>query len=137
MGAWIGVLTKNTSWLEEWRVIMVGNGLAILVLLPALMAWCTTNYKQTQFDAKHVQQCAFVAACLIALLLLAAGVWPAFNAETLRIFLSLVLLWSAVQGGIKAASLGIVVAATLGIGMTFYGYGPYTEPAGLDGVWRP
>ena len=47
---------------------------------------------------------------LIALLLLAAGVWPAFNAETLWIFLSLVLLWSAVQGGIKAASLGIVVA---------------------------
>ena len=136
MGAWIGVVTKNTSWLEEWRVIMVGNGLAILVLLPALMAWCTTNYKQTQFDAKHVQQCAFIAASLIALLLLAAGVWPAFNAETLRIFLSLVLLWAAVQGGIKAASLGIVVAATLGIGMTFYGYGPYTDPAGLDGVWR-
>jgi hypothetical protein len=41
LGATIGALTKHTDWLEEWRVMLVGNGLAVLVLLPALLAWCS------------------------------------------------------------------------------------------------
>ena len=132
LGATIGMLTKHTSWFEEWSVILVGNGLAILVLLPALLSWCGPPSQQSQADGK--QTIAPIAAALVSLLFLAAGLVHHLPADVFRVVLSLVLVWAAIAGGIRAVSLGLLTAATLGIGLTLAGHGAYDVPAAQNGI---
>ena len=136
LGGMIGMMTKQTSWFDEWRVMLVGNGLAILVLLPALLTWFAVDTPRAQEPSNPTVQTALIGSGLTAVLLAAAAITPAFHAEVLRILLSIVLVWSAIQGGIKAASLGVVVAAILGIGITLSGLGPYSTPLRPHGVWE-
>ncbi|MGB4117625.1 MAG: MASE1 domain-containing protein [Polaromonas sp.] len=135
LGGMIGMLTKHTSWFDEWRVMMVGNGLAILVLLPALLTWFAINTPRANEPSNPTTQTALTVAVLTMALLGAAAIAPAFNAELLRILLSVVLVWAAIRGGIKAASLGVVVAAIAGIGITMSGLGPYSALQRQNGVW--
>ncbi len=138
LGATIGALTKHTLWLDEWRVMMVGNGLAILVLLPALLAWCPADRRaQLQDAADHRSWTPAIAAALSAAVF-ALALWPRFPAELLRALLSLVLVWAAIHGGMRATSAGLLVAAALGIGLTFVGLGPYAPSASSvrqEGIW--
>ena len=135
LGGLIGMVTKQTSWFEEWQVMMVGNGLAILVLLPALLTWFAVDTPRTNDSIAPTSQTALIVTGLTAALLIAAKLVPAFHAEVLRILLSIVLVWSAIQGGIKAASAGVVTAATAGICITFSGLGPYSIPLRQNGIW--
>jgi|GEM_PF-613621 len=136
LGATIGAVTKHTDWLEEWRVMLVGNGLAVLVLLPALLAWCSRQARAAAAPGDKPAT-ALAAAVLAAALMAAAAVLPAFPSEVLRALLSLVLVWSAVSGGLRAASLGVLAAATVGIGLAMADYGPYSlARAGEDGTWE-
>jgi signal transduction histidine kinase len=62
---------------------------------------------------------------------------PGFPAEVLRVLLALVMVWAAISGGLRAASLGVLVAATAGIGLAIAGYGPYSAARGGDeGTWE-
>lgn len=135
LGGLIGMVTKQTSWFDEWRVIMVGNGLAILVLLPALLTWFAIDTPRANVPSTPVAQTALIGAALTSALLATAAIAPVFNAELLRILLSVLLVWAAIRGGIKAASLGVVVAATTGIGITMLGLGPYSALQRQNGVW--
>ncbi len=137
LGASIGMLTKHTLWLEEWRVMMVGNGLAILVLLPALLAWCPADrLAQLRDPSADSPWTPAIAAALTALLLLCAALLRGFPAEVLRALLSLVLVWAAIHGGLRAAASGVLAAATAGIGLTFMKLGPYALPPRQDGIWE-
>lgn len=136
LGGMIGMMTKQTSWFDEWRVMMVGNGLAILVLLPALLSWFAVDTPRAHEPSTPTTQTALIGAGLTTALLVAAATAPAFHAEVLRVLLSIVLAWAAIQGGVKAASLGVVIAATGGIGITLAGLGPYSLPQRQDGVWE-
>jgi len=135
LGATIGAVTKHTEWLEEWRVLLVGNGLAVLVLLPALLAWCS---RQAGADASPGDKpVAVAAAVLAAALMAAAALLPGFPQEVLRALLSLVLVWAAIAGGLRAASLGVLAAASVGIGLAVAGYGPYSAAhGGEEGTWE-
>ncbi len=136
LGATIGAVTKHTSWLEEWRVILLGNGLAVLVLLPALLAWCSRQARAAA-PASDKPGTALAAAALAAALMAASALLPGFPLEVLRILLALVMVWAAVSGGLRAASLGVLVAATAGIGLAIAGYGPYSAArGGEDGTWE-
>ncbi len=134
LGATIGMVTKDTSWLEEWRVLLVGNGLAVLVLLPALQSWCSGQGPAAQSIEKPGT--ALAAAVLCACLLAASALVAGFPSEVLRVLLSLVLVWAAIRGGLRAASLGVLAAATVGVGMAMAGYGPYSAAFGHDGTWE-
>jgi signal transduction histidine kinase len=134
LGATIGMVTKHSSWTEEWRVILVGNGLAVLVLLPALLSWCSGQARAAQSIEKPGT--ALVAAVLCACLLAASALVAGFPSEVLRVLLSLVLVWAAIRGGLRAASLGILAAAAVGVGMAMAGYGPYSAVYGHDGTWE-
>jgi len=135
LGATIGAVTKHTEWLEEWRVLLVGNGLAVLVLLPALLAWCS---RQASADASPRDKPVAVAAAVLAAALMAtAALLPGFPQEVLRALLSLVLVWAAIAGGLRSASLGVLAAATVGIGLAVAGYGPYSPAhGGEEGTWE-
>ncbi len=135
LGGAIGALTKHTAWLDEWRVMMVGNGLAILVLLPALLAWCPADRRAQLEDAAEARSWTATIAAALSAAVFALALLPRFPAELLRALLSLVLVWAAIQGGLRAASSGVLVAAALGIGLTFAGLGPYASAARQEGIW--
>ncbi len=138
LGAAIGVVTKHTLWLDEWRVMMVGNGLAILVLLPALLAWCPAERYAAMHDAAERRTWTASIAAVLSAAIFVIALLPRFPAELLRALLSLVLVWAAIQGGMRATSSGLLVAAALGIGLTFVGLGPYAPSASSlrqEGIW--
>jgi signal transduction histidine kinase len=136
LGATIGTLTKQTLWLDEWRVMMVGNGLAVLVLLPALLAWCPPDGTAQAADVPaNDWKTPTIAALLTLLLLTGSTVVQGFSAEVLRALLSLVLVWAAIHGGLRAAASGMLVATTAGIGLTWANLGPYASPLRYDGIW--
>lgn len=136
LGATIGAVTKHTAWLEEWRVLLVGNGLAVLVLLPALMAWCSRQARAAGAPGDK-PAVALAAAVAAAALMAASALLPGFPAEVLRALLSLVLVWAAISGGLRAASLGVLAAAAVGIGLAMADYGPYSASrGGEEGTWE-
>lgn len=136
LGASIGMLNKQTAWLDEWRVMMVGNGLAALVLLPALLAWCPPDGAVQAADAPEYDWKSSTVAMLLTLVLLAgAGLVQNFPAELLRALLSLVLVWAAIHGGLRSAASGMLMATAAGIGLTWSGLGPYASPLRYDGIW--
>lgn len=136
LGATIGAVTKHTAWLEEWRVMLVGNGLAVLVLLPALLAWCSRQARAAASPGDK-PAVALAAAVIAAGLMAASALLPGFPREVLRALLSLVLVWAAISGGLRAASLGVLAAAAIGIGLAMADYGPYSASlGGEDGTWE-
>jgi signal transduction histidine kinase len=136
LGATIGAVTKHTDWLEEWRVMLVGNGLAVLVLLPALMAWCSRQARAAASPGDK-PAVALAGAVIAAGLMAASALLPGFPAEVLRALLSLVLVWAAISGGLRAASLGVLAAAAVGIGLAMADYGPYSPSrGGEEGTWE-
>jgi len=134
LGASIASAAMNTSWWHEWRMLMVGNGVAVLVLVPALLAWYrpTVPTRTRLTSASTLGTIAGIAGVTVALL--AAAFLPV-SEEVLRMMLSLILVSTAIYGGMKSASLTVGVAAALGIALTLFKLGPY----GLDdadSTWR-
>ncbi len=136
LGASIGAVTKGTLWLDEWKVMMVGNGLAILVLLPALLAWFPAQRPVAAPTGEVRWTPATTAALVVMLLLALSAVLHPFPAELLRAALALVLVGAAIRGGLRAASTGVLTAAALGIGLTLAGLGPYSLPFGENRAWE-
>lgn len=134
LGATIGMVTKQTSWLTEWRVMVVGNGLAILVLLPGLLEWFPHSNLQRPKSAPRQNQTAFVTGLMSVSLIVAAAKFDSISAEVLRALLSMILVWAAIEGGMKAASLGVLLAAASGIVITLAGYGPYSAVSSQKGA---
>ena len=129
LGASIAAHASQLDWLPEWRAILVGNGLAVLVLVPALLAWRGHDEAGRWMRGPTLAP----AAVALALCLLAAAFH--LSAEILRVALSLALAWAAIHGGLRAASLAVFVAALAGIALALCGIGPYSH-AGDDGIWR-
>lgn len=137
LGATIGVITKQTLWLDEWRVMVVGNGLAVLVLLPALLVWCPPDSKvQTPDTSANDWKTSTIAALLTLFLLIGSTLVQSFPAELLRALLSLVLVWAAIHGGLRAAASGMLAATISGIGLTWFDLGPYASFLRYDGIWE-
>ena len=134
LGASIASAAMNTSWWQEWRMLMVGNGVAVLVLVPALLAWYrpAVPTRTRLASASTLGTIAGIASVTVALLV--AACLPV-SEEVLRMMLSLILVSTAIYGGMKSASLTVGVAAALGIALTLFRLGPY----GLDdadSTWR-
>ena len=134
LGAGIAVAALPLDWLHEWQVILVGNGLAILVVVPALLAWSRPTGGMAAVGAAPSAWLTLApAGATLALLLVAAG--AGLSAEVVRVALSLVLAWAAIYGGLKAASLALIAATAAGVALTLYGSGAYSV-AGDSGIWR-
>ena len=135
LGASIGTVVKGTAWADEWRVMLVGNGLAIMVLLPALLAWFPAESSAEPGDVSNRRGPSTIAAALVFLLLLTSAVLPAISAEVLRALLTLALVWAALYGGLRAAASGVLAAAIIGVGLTLMHLGPYGMKLRQEGAW--
>ena len=135
LGASIAMLIKDTGWADEWRVILVGNGLAAMVLLPALLAWFPVVSSDASYGQANRGAPSAIAAAMVGMLMLASAVLPGVSAELLRAGLTLTLVWAALYGGLRAAASGMLVAAVSGVGLTLMHLGPYGMRHQQEGAW--
>ncbi len=134
-GASIGALIKGTVWTDEWRVMLVGNGVAAMVLLPALLVWFPAESGMQTDDVNNRRSPSVIAATVVGLLLLASAILPNVSAEVLRALLTLVLVWAALYGGLRAAASGMLAAVMTGVGLTLMHLGPYSTKQEPQGTW--
>lgn len=135
IGATLASFAMPGDWMSEWRTLLVGNGLAVLVLVPALLAWSQPPREQDAINgmARGVQ--VSLAGVVVVVCALLACVMVDLSEATLRVLLSLALVGTALYGGMRSASLTMSVAAVLAVLMTLYDLGPYRQD-GLDSTWR-
>jgi signal transduction histidine kinase/CheY-like chemotaxis protein len=135
-GATLASSALQGDWLSEWRILLVGNGLAILVLVPALLAW---SQPPRQLDAiggpaRTGARVSLAGVAVVVCSLLACIVFD-WSEASLRVLLSLALVGTALYGGMRSAALTMSVSAVLAVLMTLYELGPYRQD-GLDSTWR-
>ncbi|WP_296223969.1 ATP-binding protein [Ralstonia sp. UBA689] len=133
LGATIASHAMVTDWIREWRTLMVGNGMAIMVLVPALLAW--RHPRDDTHQTQRIASLAALAGVLAVAAVSAAGTLLHFPEEVQRGLLSLILASAAIYGGMKSAALTVAAAAVLGVGLTLLDLGPYRH-GDADSVWR-
>jgi len=134
LGATLAISAMHLEWRHEWRTVFVGNGLAVLVLVPALLAWYRPpgQARSRLRSAANLGALVSIAAVTVVLLLSA---YFDLSEEVLRMMLSLILVSTAIYGGMKSASLAVGMAAALGIALTLLDLGPYRHDA-VNSTWR-
>lgn len=136
-GAILATSLLPSDWWLEWRTFMVGNGLAILVLVPMWLYWIKLSsihipmLKTAAWRTNMVSALGIITAVLVVI---GVQLWDA-SGEVLRALLSLVLAATALYGGMRSASLCMGTAAVLAVLLKVQGMGPYRH-AGLDETWR-
>lgn len=132
IGATLATSVMHGEWWAEWRTLMVGNGLATLVLVPAFLAWARPARLPAGHDRVDLPSILSVFMAVCALL---ASVTFGFSEEVLRVLLSLALAGAALYGGMRSAALAMSASAVLAVLLTLYDLGPYHQD-GLDSTWR-
>ncbi|MCA1325176.1 ATP-binding protein [Herbaspirillum sp. alder98] len=134
-GATLAFSAMGGSWFDEWRTLLVGNGLAILVLAPTLLTWSQPSHRPAVIGVgtRGIDLPSLIGVLIVAGGLLASVVFD-FSPEMLRVWLSLALAGAALYGGMRSATLTMSVAAVLAVLLTLYDYGPYRQD-GLGSTW--
>ena len=137
VGLWDYYTGRPDAW-RTFRVWLVGNFAAILLLAPFIAAWAQLKLKRP--DARTllsivggVVACALFVLCVHALFGVPAGrssPWfsAGFTALSVALFIVVALLWGA-----RGATLAALVAAMIAITQTVRGFGPFVgsdEPFG-------
>lgn len=137
LGATMGLLlVPGVDWWQEWRVIMVGNGLAVLLIVPSLLMWRHPD-EMTPLHPKLTPRRSSLIGAVATALLLTLSALSSFPAELLRATLALTLVWSTVYGGSRGGAVALLVASVGGVLLTMAGLGPYFGAAGTDaGAWH-
>jgi signal transduction histidine kinase len=133
LGATLASLSMDSDWWHEWRTLLVGNGLAILVLVPGLLAWSSLAHGRRNLERRFLLSTAAVVLASMAAWIL--SVYLDASEEVLRVSLSLILVAAAIYGGMRSAALTMGISATLGVLLTLYQLGPYRHD-GLESAWR-
>ena len=128
LGASLAADVMPAGWWAEWRTLLVGNGLAILVLTPTWLVWSQLHWRSLRGDRPSLLGAAAVVGVLLAC---AACDW---SGEVQRVLLSLVLAGAALYGGMRSATLVTSLAAVMAVLLTLYDMGPYRQE-GLDSTW--
>jgi signal transduction histidine kinase len=133
LGATLASEQMHTSWWREWRTLLVGNGVAILVLVPALLAWRLPPANSP--ESQRVVNFSALSGALAVIVTMAACIVLNVSEESQRGVLSLILVSTAIYGGMRSAALTVSIAAVLGVGLTLMNLGPYRLD-GADSIWR-
>jgi signal transduction histidine kinase len=134
-GATLAFSAMGGNWFDEWRTLLVGHGLAILVLVPALLTWSQPLPRPAIIGVGSygIDLTSLVAVLAVGGGLLGSVVFD-FPPEILRVLLSLTLAGAALYGGMRSATLTMSVAAVLAVLLTLYDLGPYRQD-GLSSTW--
>jgi signal transduction histidine kinase len=109
------------DWLAPWRGVFVANAVAMLTLVPALLAWGTPALGAALRERSNWAPIAVTFACLALVLV------PGMHDEVVRTALTLPLCWAAVRSGVAlVAPLNAAIAVGM-VCLTLAGFGPYVE----------
>lgn len=109
------------DWLAPWRGVSVAHAVAMLTLVPALLAWGTPAANAVLRERSNWSPIAVTFACL------ALALVPGMHDEVVRTALTLPLCWAAVRSGIAlVAPLNAAIAVGM-VCLTLAGFGPYVE----------
>lgn len=128
-GATLAVHAMHGNWWHEWSTLLVGNGLAILVLVPAFLTWSGAHGNARLLSLPSIL-CSLMVLCALL-----ASVTFDLPEEVMRVMLSLALAGAALYGGMRSATLTMSTAAVLAVLLTLYDLGPYRQD-GLDSTLR-
>jgi len=139
VGLWDYFSGQSSAW-RTFRVWMVANFAAILLLAPFIAAWAQFQFKRPDRRtllsiAGGMLACALFIVCVHALFGTPApgsSGWLAvgFTCLSVMLFVLVALLWGA-----RGATLAALVAAMIAITQTVRGFGPFvatTRPFGDD-----
>ncbi|CAM2189207.1 histidine kinase [Paraburkholderia sacchari] len=129
LGATFAADLGGDSWWREWQILFVGNGVAVLVLVPALLAW-----RDRSSGTAPGGRLSALAGCLAVVTILAATAALHLSEEVQRGALALVLAAVAIYGGLPAAAATVATAAILGVSLTLVHLGPY-QYEGANSSW--
>ncbi len=137
VGAWDYFTGRGEAW-RTFRVWLVGNFAAILLLAPFIAAWAQLQFKRPVARtllslAGGVVACALFVLCVRALFGTPGGRDPGWLAVGLAALSVLLFVLVALLWGARGATLAALVAAMMAITQTVRGFGPFTgsdEPFG-------
>jgi hypothetical protein len=130
IGVWDYFTGRPDVW-RTFRVWLVGNIAAILLLAPFIAAWAQLQFKRPDTRtllsvAGGMVACALFVLCVHAIFGATAANNPAwyaagFTGVAVILFFLVALLWGA-----RGATLAALIAATMAITQTVRGFGPFT-----------
>lgn len=131
VGLWDHFTGQPDAW-RTFRVWLVGNVAAILLLAPFIAAWAQLQLARPTTRtllsiAGGVAACALFVLCVHALFGAHAGRNPGWLAAcfaglAVALFFLVALLWGA-----RGATLAALIAALVAITQTVRGFGPFTD----------
>ncbi|WP_250478496.1 MULTISPECIES: ATP-binding protein [unclassified Caballeronia] len=131
LGATLASDFGHDGWLQEWRTLLVGNGVAVLVLVPAVLAW-----RSRAADSQRPAEPLIALICSVAVVaILLASAALHVSEQVQRVIVSLLLAATAIYGGLPAAATTVGTAAVVGVGLTLMEFGPY-RPENAESAWH-
>ncbi|WP_162070439.1 ATP-binding protein [Burkholderia sp. THE68] len=127
LGATLASDLGHDGWWREWRTLFVGNGVAVLVLVPAVLAWRArlATAATSANSARNAEPLIALACSLAVVALLVAAAALQVSEQVQRAVVSLLLAGIAIYGGLAAAATTVATAAVFGVGLTLMRLGPY------------
>ncbi|WP_235024578.1 ATP-binding protein [Caballeronia arvi] len=124
LGATLASDLSHDGWWREWSTLFVGNGVAVLVLVPAVLAW-RTRASESAGTTRHAEPLIALACSVAVAALLAAAAALHVSEQVQRAVVSLLLAAIAIHGGLAAAATTVGTAAVFGVALTLMKLGPY------------
>jgi two-component sensor histidine kinase/integral membrane sensor domain MASE1 len=125
------MLAPETAFLHYWRVFWLGDGVGLLIVGTALLAWGRPDPWLGRFDARRAAEAAALALGLLA----AAAVAFLASLNTPVIYLVFpFLMWAALRFGVRGASVAVLALVAIGTAATIHGAGPFARFSQVDTV---
>lgn len=131
LGATLASDFGHDGWWQEWRTLLVGNGVAVLVLIPAVLAWRS----RTTENKRPAEPLIALTCSLAVVAILLASAALHVSEQVQRVIVSLLLAATAIYGGLPAAATTVGTTAVFGVGLTLMEVGPY-RPENTESAWH-
>ena len=119
------------AYLHYWRVFWLGDGLGLLIVGTALLAWGRPDPWLGRFDARRAGEAAALSLGLLA----AAARAFLTPGETPVVYLVFpFLMWAALRFGVRGASVAVLAIVAIGTAATIHGAGPFAQFSQIDTV---
>jgi PAS domain S-box-containing protein len=138
LSAFVGALAGGAQgyWFY-WRAWFLSEGLAFLMLAPAILTWIGVFYADRNgFGLARILESGLIVVGLIAVSVRVFG-WPTVGAASVPalVYLPLpLLLWAAVRFGPIGINTGLLILACVSISGTVHGNGPFATGAPAENV---
>jgi signal transduction histidine kinase len=129
LGSGLSYLARGQDFLVQWGIIMGSNSIAKLVLVPGILEWSRPKHP----DVPEPKWWAVVIPALCAGWVMAEAFRFRVPEETEHGLLVLMLVWAAIVGSMRGATLAAFTLAATGIVLTVTGNGSYHQD-GFAGI---